>query len=262
MRLCRPSSIDQSIDQVSATATLPELGPWLGRLCNAGAATPFRRFVPLDDIRLALATGVLDLAGAARGFSPDDHAAIVGSLHARYWRQLWEKALGEASARTAEAINAGLASAAAVSRFPKRRLARLQVSDAERAAVKARLGAGAISFEAALGRLEDLAGAAGSPGGGREGAFGRWSDGLAAAARQLESAWMALEEAADREGARWRVEIDKVRDWIRPRWPLWLLSALVLTAAAWLGLVLGGFLTVPGWLLPFAEFWWTRLPFA
>ena len=73
---------------------------------------------------------------------------------------------------------------------------------------------------------------------------------------------MALEEAADREGARWKVEIDKVRDWTRPRWPLWLFSGLVIAAASWLGLVLGGFLEVPGWLRPFAEFWWTRLPFA
>ena len=62
---------------MSTTATLPELGPWLGRLCNGAAATRSGHFVSLDDIRLALATGVLDLAGAARGFSPDDHAAIV-----------------------------------------------------------------------------------------------------------------------------------------------------------------------------------------
>lgn len=247
---------------MSATATLPELGPWLGRLCNAGAVSRLQHVIPLDDIRLALATGVLDLAGAARGFSPDDHAAIVGSMHPRSWRQLWEKALTEASSRTAEAINAGFASAAAVSRFPRRRLARLQVTDAERSAMKARLGAGAIPFEESLVRLEDLAGAAGSSGRGSEAAFVRWSDGLAAAARQLESAWMALEEAAHRENARWTVEIDKVRDWTRPRWPLWVLSALVIAAASWLGLVLGGFLPVPGWLLPFAEFWWTRLPFA
>ena len=253
--------IEQSID-VSTTATLPELGPWLGRLCNAGAATRFRHFVPLDDIRLALATGVLDLAGAARGFSPDDHAAIVGSLHARNWRRLWEEALGDASTRTADAIDSGFASAAALSRFPKRRLARIQVNDTERAAMKARLGAGAIPFEESLVRLDDLAGAAGSSARGSEAAFNRWTDGLAAAARALESAWMALEEAADAEGARWKVEIDKVRDWTRPRWPLWLFSGLVIAASTWLGLVLGGFLEVPGWLRPFAEFWWTRLPFA
>jgi hypothetical protein len=246
---------------MTTTAMLPELGPWLGRLCNAGAASRVKHFVPLDDIRLALATGVLDLAGAARGFSSDDRAAVVGSLHARSWRQLWDKALTDASSRTAEAINGGFAAAAAVSRFPKRRLARLQVSDAERAAMKARLGAGAIPFEESLVRLEDLAGGAGSSRGG-EAAFNRWSDGLAAAARQLESAWMALEEAADREGARWNAEIDKVRNWTRPRWPLWVITALSLAALTWLGLVLGGFLNVPPWLLPFAEFWWTRLPFA
>lgn len=248
---------------MTTTATLPELGPWLGRLCNAPAVTPFiRHFVPLDDIRLALATGILDLAGAARGFSSDDHAAIVGSLHARSWRQLWEKALGDASTRTAEAINAGFVSAAAESRFPARRLARLQVSQAELAAMTARLGAGAIPLEASLARLEELAGAAGASRPNGDTAFGRWSDGLAAAARQLESAWMALEEAVDREGARWQPEVEKVRRWTRPRWPLWVFTALVLAVATWLGLVLGGFLKVPGWLASFAEFWWTRLPFA
>ncbi len=246
----------------ATTVTLPELGPWLGRLCNAEAPNGVRHFVPLDDVRLALATGVLDLAGAARGFSAEDHAAIVGSLHARNWRQLWEKALGDASLRTAAAINAGFAAAAAYSRFPKRRLARLQVSDAELAAMRARFGAGAIPYERALEHLEDLAGGAGSSGRGSEAAFARWSDGLAAAARQLESAWMALEEASDREGARWQPEIEKVRYWQRPRWPLWLLTASVAAVATWLGLILGGFVPVPPWLLPFAEFWWTRLPFA
>jgi hypothetical protein len=248
---------------LSTAATLPELGPWLGRLCYAGAAGKvLHHFVPLDDLRLALATGVLDLAGAARGFSGDDHAAIVGSLHARSWRQLWEKALGGATRRTADAINAGFTSAAAESRFPKRRLARLQVNEAELAAMTARLGAGAIPFEASLSRLEELAHAAGASGPRSEAAFGRWSDGLAAAARQLESAWLALEEAVDREGARWQGEIEKVRRWTRPRWPLWVITGVLLAAAAWLGLVLGGFLQVPAWLLPFAEFWWTRLPFA
>lgn len=248
---------------MSTAATLPELGPWLGRLCNAGAAgRVLHHFVPLDDLRLALATGVLDLAGAARGFSGDDHAAIVGSLHARSWRQLWEKALGGATRRTADAINAGFASAAAESRFPKRRLARLQVNEVELAAMTARLGAGAIPFEASLSRLEELAHAAGASGPRSEAAFGRWSDGLAAAARQLEAAWMALEEAVDREGARWQGEIEKVRRWTRPRWPLWVITGVLLAAAVWLGLVLGGFLQVPAWLLPFAEFWWTRLPFA
>lgn len=244
---------------------LPELGPWLGRLCNANggpASTRLRHFVPLDDVRLALATDVLDLAGAARGFSADDHAAIVGSLHARSWRQLWEKALGDASARTAAAINAGFVSAAAESRFPKRQLSRLQVSATELGAMTARLGAGAIPFEAALARLEELAHVAGSSGPRSEAAFTRWSDGLAAAARQLESAWMALEDAVDREGARWQGEIENVRRWTRPRWPLWVITVVLLAAASWLGLVLGGFLTVPAWLVPFAEFWWTRLPFA
>ncbi len=265
MRFSPPSSINRSIKLATADLTLPELGPWLGRLCTVSggpAARTIRHFVPLDDIRLALASSVLDLAGAARGFASDDRAAIVSALHARGWRQVWDKALDEAAARTAGAINAGFASAAAESRFPRRRLERLQVSTLELGAMKARLGAGAIPFETALARLEELAGAAASSGPRGDAAFTRWSQGLASAARRLESAWMSLEEAVDREGARWQGEIEAVRRWTRPRWPLWVISVVVVAAATWLGLVLGGFLAAPAWLLPFAEFWWTRFPFA
>ena len=57
--------------------SLPELGPYLGRLC--ALADPGKRWVPLDDIRLDLATGVLDLASAARDFG-DDRGAVVGGV--------------------------------------------------------------------------------------------------------------------------------------------------------------------------------------
>ena len=88
------------------------------------------------------------------------------------------------------------------------------------------------SVRGSLARLEELAGAAGSS--GSEGARRRSVAGVTGwhrAARQLETAWMALEEAVDREGARWQGEIEKVRRWTRPRWPLWVITALVLGAA-------------------------------
>lgn len=240
---------------------LPELGPWLGRLCNAGPSG-IQRFANIDDIRIGLATGILDLAGAARGFSLDDRAAIIGSLHPRNWRALWDQALAAVAGRTATAINEGFERAAAESRYSRRSLARQQVSSTELAAITARLGAGAISFEQALHRLEELAGAAGASGASGEAAFGRWGEALTAAARQLETAWLALEEAVDREGKRWQPEIEKVRRWKRPKWPLWLISAVVIGVATWVGLVLGGFIPAPAWFHPVAEFWWTRFPFA
>ncbi len=246
-----------------ATVALPELGPWLGRLCNASASTTeLHPFTSLDDIRLSLATGVLDLAGAARGFTLDDRAAIVGSLHARSWRQLWDKALTAAASRTADTIDAGFAAAALESRFPGRQLARLKVNPAERAAIAARLGAGAVPLEAALARLDELAGRAGAPGATGDAAFAAWSDGLRTAARQLEAAWIALETAVDREGARWQAEFARVRHWKRPLWPLWLASAVLIALAAWFGLMLGGYLPVADWFRPVAEYWWTHFPFA
>jgi hypothetical protein len=50
-----------------------------------------------------------------------------------------------------------------------------------------------------------------------------------------------------------------VRSWRRPTWPLWLVTALVLAAAIWLGLVLGGYIPVPDPLRGLAEWWWARL---
>jgi hypothetical protein len=44
-----------------------------------------------------------------------------------------------------------------------------------------------------------------------------------------------------------------------PRWPLWLITALLLAGATYLGLVLGGYVRVPPPLERFAELWWSRL---
>ena len=87
----------------------------------------------------------------------------------------------------------------------------------------------------------------------------RWREALSAAARRLESAWLALEEAAGVEQRRWAAEIAQVRAWHRPRWPLWAITALVLTAAGYVGLVLGGYLPAPSALQGLTAFWWARL---
>jgi hypothetical protein len=78
-------------------------------------------------------------------------------------------------------------------------------------------------------------------------------------ARRLEAAWLALEESAIREQTRWQADVGRVHRWRLPRWPLWLLTALILGGAVYLGLVLGGYVNVPPGLEGFAEFWWSRL---
>ena len=78
----------------------------------------------------------------------------------------------------------------------------------------------------------------------------------AAAARRLESAWLALDAGARREQEHWAGEIERVRAWRRPTWPLWLITAVVVGAATYLGLVLGGYLPVPPPLEGLTAFWW------
>ena len=86
-----------------------------------------------------------------------------------------------------------------------------------------------------------------------------WQSALTSAARRLEAAWMALEDSARAEQARWAAEVEQVRHWHRPTWPIWLLSAVVVGAAGYLGLVLGGYLPVPPALAGLATLVWTRL---
>jgi hypothetical protein len=238
------------------SAALPELGPHLGRL--TALPEPGRHWVTLDDVRLELATGVLEHVSAARAFG-DDRVAVVASLRRREWLELWDRALAAAAARTVAALDHGFASAAAEARYPRRGRAALAVTADERAAITARLGAGAAPFVAALERMEQLAGAAGRDG---DAAFTTWWESVAEAGRRLEAAWESLERAARAEEPRWRPAIATVRAWRRPAWPLWVLTVVVLALAAGLGLVLGGYVPAPEWLRPLAEWWWQRVRFA
>ena len=52
--------------------------------------------------------------------------------------------------------------------------------------------------------------------------------------------------------------MQRVHVWRLPRWPVWLITALVLGAAVYLGLVLGGYVPVPPMLEGFARYWWDR----
>jgi hypothetical protein len=212
----------------------------------------------LDDIRIALVSGVFELAGAARSFAAaGDAEGAMASLSRVEWLGLWEKALEAAGRRITMSVNDRLADAAAESRFPPRRLARLVLRPEDTRAVAARLGSGGAPFVAALDALELAARSAGGARASEE-RLVQWRDALTAAARRLEGAWLALEAAAAAEQRRWQAEIDRVHAWHRPLWPLWLLTLLVLGAAGYVGLVLGGYLPVPPALEGLAQWWWAR----
>jgi hypothetical protein len=240
---------------------VPELGPSLGRLSAPPGSTAGRGLeIVLDDIRLELVTGLFDMAGAARSFAAggDRHGAIA-SLGRVGWLALWEHAVAAAAQRLAEAINARLGAAAVESRLPREKLEAFLLSAVDVRAVASRLGSGGAHFVSALDALEQTVPAAASS--GQRGRIGQeeWQRALATTARRLESSWLALLAAAKAEEDRWKGEIERVRVWRSPVWPLWLLTGAILAAATYLGLMLGGYVPVPPALQGLADFWWTHL---
>ncbi|MDH5283303.1 MAG: hypothetical protein OEW80_05420, partial [Gemmatimonadota bacterium] len=90
------------------------------------------------------------------------------------------------------------------------------------------------------------------------GAVRDWEEALLRAARRQEAAWLALEGALAAEWKLWGREVEAVRGWRRPLWPLVGIGAVLFTLAGWVGLVLGGYLPVPEILRPAAEWVWAR----
>jgi hypothetical protein len=240
---------------------VPELGPSLGRLSDPPSGVTGRDSldIVLDDIRLELVTGIFDVAGAARSFAAagDRHSAVA-SLGRVTWLDLWERAVSAAAQRLADAVNDRLRAAAAESRLPAAKLGALLLRAEDVRAIASRLGSGGANFVSALDALEQTVPAAAAS--GTRGHLGQeeWQRALAATARRLESSWLALTMAAKQEQERWKGEIERVRAWHRPLWPLWSITVLVLAIATYLGLLLGGYLPIPGLLRGFVQFWWSR----
>jgi hypothetical protein len=240
---------------------VPELGPALGRLSDPPAAPSHSSplGITLEDLRLDLVTRLFDVAGAARAFmAAGDRQSAVSSLGRVAWLDLWERTVAAAAQRIVDAANTRIRDAAAESRLPANRLASALLNQDDLRAIGARLGSGGAGFVSALDALEQTVPAAAAA--GARGRLGQeeWQLALAATARRLESAWIALAQAASAEEIHWQTEIERVRSWRRPTWPLWLITILVLLVLGYLGLVLGGYVPVPQPLVGLAEYWWSR----
>ena len=230
---------------VSRAATLPELGPALGRLvhpASTGRVEPL-----LAPVRLSLVTRLLAAAGQARvDLAAGDEPAARSALALSAWAALWDAAVEEAAALLIRQLDDRITAAAVSARMPARRAEQCRVTPTEHRAIHARLGSGAGALLRAAAELEHASGPV-------------WALQVLATTRRMESAWSALTAAAGRELAEWEADIQSVAAWRRARWPLWTFTAAVLGLALWAGLVLGGFLPVPAPLYPVAEFWWGRL---
>ncbi len=230
---------------MSERATLPELGPALGRLVHPASASAADRL--LAPVRLSLVTRLLEAAGTARvalleGREPAARAALSPAA----WAAMWDAAAEQAAGILIRRLDERLLGAAAAARMPAWRAERHLVTAAEHRGIHARLGAGAGALLRSAGELDRVS----NPG---------WAAQVLATARRLETAWSALTAAAERELAEWEADIEAVAAWRRPQWPLWTVTAGVFAFALWCGLVLGGFLPVPAPLRPAAEFVWGRL---
>lgn len=236
----------------ASTFRIPEIGPLLGRVAAPVGATT--SVVPLDDVRLALATELFELAGNARAFSAaGDIDFAVQTLSRQGWLAAWERAVAAAASRVVARLEARIAAAAAESRLPARHRRRVKVTPEERRGIAVRLGAGGGTLIEALDRLEaEMRRAVRESGDDRS-----WIDALRLVARRMEHAWLCLEEAAVEEEAAWQRDVTDIRQWRRPRWMLWLLTLLVVSILLYLGLALGGFLPVPAPLRPVADWWWS-----
>lgn len=240
--------------------TIPELGPSLGRLvaplpavADTGAAG-----VRLDDIRLTLVSQLFDLAGDARRWAREgDTELALATLGRAAWDEAWQEAVQAAATRLASSAGARLMAAAREVRLPSSRTRNLPLDVDEVRALGARLTAGAGPFHAALVQLDR---AAQPVRGGKPSAAAvlAWQEALGTAARRLELAWLALEEAAAAEWCAAEAEVADLLRWRRPAWPLWLFAVLLFGGAFYAGLVVGGYVPVPAFLRDAVEALWSR----
>jgi hypothetical protein len=240
----------------SVSLSVPELGGALGRVA---APRSSREGPALDEIRIVLATDLFAAAGEARHQAASgDIPSAVDALGEEVWRGIWERAVSAAGQELADRVVAQFQDAAVESRMPRAYLTRWTPTEPERRAITAHLGKGTRRLGLALDELTAVATRMRNQGNGPA-ALARWTKAVDLCARRVEAAWIELLQAADKERGRWSVEVDRVRQWRRPRWPMWLLSGLLVAVAVYLGLVFGGFVEPPAFLRPWAEYWWERL---
>jgi hypothetical protein len=221
---------------------IPELGPLLGTLVEPPDHDGEE--AALDQTRLAMVDAVFARAAQARrhlaqGEEETARTALGGSA----WLEIWDGAAARSAATLIERTERRMREAAAYSRFPARRLAVQLPSAEDRAVLTAKLNAAGMGLEAA-GPALDAWGA-------------EWDQAARRAAGELEQAWQRLVRTAEDEMSIWDRRIEDIRTWRRPWLPLVVGGGIALGLGAWLGLVFGGYLPVPGPLRPFAEWVWS-----
>ncbi len=241
---------------VSGTTVIlrvPELGPSLGKLVTGTGRVPGG--VDLDDLRMQLTSRIIEAAGEARRLIDANEAgAALESVGRGVWQAAWEEAAASVANRVVTRIDAHLTAEARAVRMPRRRLRRFGFGEDERGLLAKRLGTRGAPLVSALDALEIGAVKLMAPAGGGRIAEHDWQDALKLASRRLEAAWLAMEDAVEHEVSHWRNVGNEIARWRRAHWPVVLIGVSLTAAAAWLGLVLGGYIESPPW---FTSLWQT-----
>lgn len=221
---------------------IPELGPLLGTLVEPADSGPDDG--ALGVVRLSLVGALFERAGAARRLmAAGDEAGARTALGPAVWMQIWEDAAERSAGVLTARIEGWIRQSSAYSRYPRKRVAAELPSAEDRRVLAARLSAAGIGLESAAPVLD-------SPG-------AAWEEAHRRMAGELEQSWHRLVRTADDELAFWEGKSHAIRAWRRPWWPLLLGGTAALALSTWTGLMLGGYLPVPGILRPAAEWVWS-----
>jgi hypothetical protein len=227
---------------------IPELGPSFGKLVTGTGRAPGG--TALDAPRHRLVTRMMEHAGEARRLTGnEERGPAVAALGREAWLAAWEEAVGTVAEGLAQRIDERLAAEARAVRMPRRLRRRVLLEPAERRALAARLGSSGALLIPALDNLQRRGETALAATALERENVTAWQDALKTAARRLEAAWLALEDAVELEAGRWTDVADRVAAWRKPLWPVFVVGGIVLLAALWLGLTFGGYLPAPAWLV-------------
>ncbi len=220
---------------------IPELGPFLGHVASAEA--PVTRDPELEPVRLAMLSALFERAGRARALlAGGDAAGSRAALSREVWLEVWEETVAGAAGALLSGIDRRLRDAVAVSRIRRKNAVALLPGAEDRRMLGARLGSAGMGLEQATLELTKPA--------------LDWDEAIRRTAGELTGAWDQLVVLVRQERDVWDRRIADVRAWRRPWRPLVLTATAFLLVALWLGLLLGGFLPVPGFLRPLAEWYW------
>jgi len=229
-------------EPMSNLPVLPELGPFLGHLASPDA--PAFRDPELEPVRVTMLSALF--ARVARSRALLETGEVAGSREAlsrEAWLAIWDEAVAGTTAALLTGIERRLRDAAAISRIRRKALASLLPVAEDRRILGARLASAGMGLEEATLEL-------GKP-------SSDWDESIRRTAGELTGAWDRLLALARQERDFWDRRVADVRAWRRPWRPLILSAVALLLLATWLGLELGGFLPVPGFLRPLTDWYWS-----